>query len=131
MRLAKVITVDFDHTLRFENGKPNTQTIEQLRDEHPNNRIIIVTARQWCIESAQQIMEFGLEHDLYIDNIIHTDLLPKGPFCKAVGSIRHFDDCQRELKSCQEYGIDTVDCFRADVWAEMYPDPTIFNNWRY
>lgn len=127
--MSRIITVDFDHTLLFEDGiTPNMKTLEILWQEHMRDRIIIVTARRWSIDSAQQIHKFAKQHGFYWENVIHTDLRPKGPICRMFGSTKHFDDCPTELQSCRQMGIPVVDCFDGKKWAEMYPDP--HDDWR-
>jgi hypothetical protein len=117
-----IITVDFDHTLQFNDSQPNWGTLKKLRMNHGRDQIVIITSRQFSIASVQAIDKFVKEHFLNVSNIIHTNGALKGKFCKAVGSILHFDDCKSELKDVRDHGIETVDCFDPDAWAREFRD---------
>jgi len=111
-----VITIDFDHTLEFENGGPNMDTINILRNEHVGDTLIIITSRNFSLASMENITNFLEEHRIFVSNIIHTNGHPKVDFCKAMKSVKHFDDDEGELEMCEAVGIKGVNCFNKDIW---------------
>jgi acid phosphatase class B len=112
-----LITVDFDHTLQFNDGSPNDTTLQMLRMNHKGDQIVIVTSRSFSVGSVKAIQDFAKQHNLNVSNIIHTNGSLKGPICKAVNSQRHFDDCEADLDSVKEQGVDIVNCFDAQAWS--------------
>jgi hypothetical protein len=119
-----VITVDFDDTLEFGNGGTNEKTLEKLREFHKGDTIVIVTSRNFSKSSLENINNFLTEHNIFVSNIIHTNGKLKAEFCKAVGSVKHFDDCEEELEECAKIGIGTENCFDLEAWRESFREET-------
>jgi len=64
----KTITCDFDHTLQFENGKPNGRTLELLREFKA--QVIVISTRRNTPENVAEIEAFCDKNNLTISEIV-------------------------------------------------------------
>lgn len=111
------ITCDFDHTLCFENGKPNQRTLELLHSFEA--QVIVISTRRNTPENFSEIELFCNTNDLTISKIVLvSDEVEKLKQALLVKSDLHCDDSEEALLLFDKQGILTVDCFDRDVWAE-------------
>ena len=113
-----VITVDFDHTLAYENvsknggwifvGNGELLPIQKICDlviqkAKDGFEINIVTFRK--DEHIQEVRSFIKEYKLPITNIYNTDQKSKTPILKKLNSQLHIDDVLSVVISAEKAGI--------------------------
>jgi len=110
-----IITCDFDHTLKFETGEANQQTLDLLSAF--DARVIIISTRRDTDINRQEIVDFLKENNILI-TAIHLVKDEHQKLAKAieVGSSLHFDDSEEALQLFDNNGILTVNCFDKEVW---------------
>lgn len=112
--MKKIITIDFDDTLCFDNDqeKPNKKLIKQIKSINKKKyTIYIVTARNKEYDSIYadiSVKDFIKKYKLPIKKIYFTKGKLKGPFLKILNSSLHIDNDELEIKSCKECGIKTI-----------------------
>lgn len=113
---SDVVSFDFDDTLCWQDGTPNTKMIDILRSHHNNGyECVIVTARNlshedegWIRENEPQrttVQRFINTHSLPVKKVYFTDHAPKGPILSKLQVIRHYDDLEDELMSANLHGV--------------------------
>ena len=116
-----VVSFDFDgvlhtsmvsgtlHPINFtepDTWEPNYLMHDILRKEQENNRIIIVTARNtW---NKPEIEYFLKKYNLFVDEIITTDEMPKKSFLLSRNAIKHYDDNTDLPKELKGTGIEFI-----------------------
>lgn len=110
----KVITFDFDHTLKFEHGEPNQPIIDKFKELQKNNDVYIITTRY--SNKKNEVIEFVKDHNLKPKDIICTDGKDKIEFLKRLNSELHFDDDDKEIKDAKNVGINTINAFNQEEW---------------
>lgn len=114
----KIITCDFDHTLQFENGKPNKQTLKRLV-EFMSQVIIIISTRRNTPENVSEIEGFCAKNDLTVSEIVLvSNEVEKLNQAIVHQSDLHFDDSEEALLLFDKQGIPNIDCFDKEAWAE-------------
>ncbi|RTL00155.1 MAG: hypothetical protein EKK57_07860 [Proteobacteria bacterium] len=92
----KTITCDFDHTLQFENGKPNERTLELLRSFQA--QVIVISTRRNTPENMAEVEAFCNKNNLTISKIVLvSNEVEKLNQALAVQSDLHFDDSEEAL----------------------------------
>ena len=92
-----VITMDFDHNLKFEHGGSNMDTVKQYKKLQKDNTIYIVTTRDESAKSTKEIKDFLKKHHLTAKDILYTNGDDKKPTLDKLKSTWHFDDDHYEL----------------------------------
>jgi hypothetical protein len=119
-----VVTMDFDHNLKFEIGKPNLKTIEKYKELQNDYDVIIITTRIDSKKSREEIIDFLKTHGLLFKDIIHTNGELKLKEILKVGSRIHFDDDELEIEKIKKYNeengtnIKTEYTFDEKAWKE-------------
>jgi uncharacterized HAD superfamily protein len=116
--MPEIITVDFDHTLAYEDvskrgawiyiGNGNLLPIEPICDlikqkSREGFQIDIVTFRK--DEHMQEVRDFVSINNLPITNIYNTDQQSKTPILKQLSSVLHIDDNLSVVISAEKAGI--------------------------
>jgi len=108
-----MITCDFDHTLRFENGTPNRKTIAIL----DNRPFVIISTRKDTTENRDEIQAFVEENHLNCVNIfLVNDEREKAFVAMKLNSVCHFEDSDEAIKIFLRFGIPCVHCFDENQW---------------
>lgn len=108
-----IITCDFDHTLRFENGETNQTTLDLISTF--DAQIIIISTRK----DIQDILDFIVINGLTIKEIVLvSDEHEKLKVAKSFGTSCHFDDSDEALSLFDNQGILTVNCFNSEEWDQ-------------
>jgi len=121
-----VITMDFDHNLKFETGDPNLDTLKQFKELQNDYDIYIVTTRKKTPESVKEVSDFVKEHSLRIKDVIFTNGQMKLNTILKLESIMHFDDDEDEIEEIEDYNkknntsIKTVYTFNKEKWNEYF-----------
>jgi FMN phosphatase YigB (HAD superfamily) len=107
----KRISFDFDNTL-YDTfiAFPRLEIFEYLNNLAHNYKIIIVTARNSCEKYV--VEDFVKKYNLPISEIYFTNQQLKGPILKQLNVIQHIDDCQHQLESAKECGIEAISIFK-------------------
>ena len=110
-----IITCDFDHTLKFETGEVNQQTLDLLSAF--DAQVIIISTRKNTDVNLQEIVDFILQNNISVVGIhLVGDEHQKLAKAIEVGSTLHFDDSEEALQLFDNNGILTVNCFDKEVW---------------
>jgi hypothetical protein len=119
--MKKIVTIDFDHTLKFETGETNEPTIKQIK-ALSNCILFVVTSRMFSDESLTEIKLFLSEHEIEVEKIIHTNGNSKLEALISLKSELHFEDdiwaiedLKRDLPNIQ-----IVNCFNLKKWQEYF-----------
>ena len=116
-RPPRLVTVDFDHTLRFEHGGANEKTLARVAElAAAGAKVIVVTSRQDSPGSRDEIWSFLGEHGIQAEDVIHTNGEDKAPVLARLGSDLHIDDDPHEIAVCDDAGIPCEDAFDPDEW---------------
>lgn len=122
------VTFDFDRTMVRPVGvdgsymyyglEPNYPMIEKMKDYARRGYIVgIVTSRVERFEQedgsqinangepAVAVKDFIKEHNLPVSFVHFTNWARKTETLKAINSIKHYDDDEREIELCKENGI--------------------------
>jgi len=114
---SSIISFDFDDTLTqpiwdeedglwVNYGDPRPEIIEKVRElASEGHQIVIVTSRP--MTHIKWVKDFITKYNLPISKVHFTNGELKGPRLQELGVTRHYDDCPEELKSAEEYGIET------------------------
>jgi len=119
-----IVTMDFDHNLKFETGKPNISTIKQFKKLQEDYEMVIVTSRLETKNSIEEIKKFLEEYGLIAKRIIHTNKTDKLESIIQLESIMHFDDDENEIKRIKQFNeknntyIKTRYTFNESAWNE-------------
>jgi hydroxymethylpyrimidine pyrophosphatase-like HAD family hydrolase len=111
-----IATFDFDDTLCSEEGIPNLEIINLVKNYFKKGyKCYIVTARnkshdtkKWIKENNPKrvrILDFIKIFELPIEKIYYTNHELKGPILAKLGSKVHYDDHEDQIKSCKEHKI--------------------------
>lgn len=120
----QVVTMDFDHNLKFETGKPNEETIRKFKELQDDFDVYIVTTRNESQVSKREIVEFLNDNGLKVKEIIHTNGELKLKTIVDLNSEMHFDDDEKELEKIEQYNknneknIKTIYTFNEKAWKE-------------
>jgi hypothetical protein len=117
--LPKLITIDFDHTLKFEVGGPNMDTIDFINTLEGDIEFAIVTSRTESEESREEIFAFLKEFKIPFREVVFTNG-DKLQTLLAMKSDLHLDDDLFELQSCKKAGIETRLCYNKEKWDEHF-----------
>ena len=109
-----VVTVDFDHTLKFETGVPNLATINRVKGLS-GAEVHIVTSRDESEESREEISAFLAEHGIPHQGVHFTNGKDKAPTLARLGSELHFDDDFNEGIECGKAGIPWIFVYDKDM----------------
>jgi len=108
-----MITCDFDHTLKFETGEVNQNTIDLLS----GSQVIIISTRRKTDANLQEIVNFILQNNISVVGIhLVGDEHQKLAKAIEVGSTLHFDDSEEALQLFDNNDILTVNCFNKEAW---------------
>ena len=113
---SDVVSFDFDDTLCWQDGTPNTKMMRILKSPHDNGyECIIVTSRNlshedesWIKENEPQrtpVQQFIQAHGLPVKKVYFTDHAPKGPILSKLQVVKHYDDKDDELRSANMHGV--------------------------
>ena len=125
-----IVTTDFDHTLLFEIGGVNHETLNLIslhKLAHPEIELIVISSRYDTEENKEEIREFCRKNDLEIVAIILTGEKDKFPFLKTAKSEIHFEDDVIEISMinsaarAEGYEIEVVRCLNMEKW-QAYQD---------
>lgn len=110
-----IITCDFDHTLRFETGEVNQQTLDLLSAF--DAQIIIISTRRDTDINRQEIVDFLTEHNI-LTTAIHLVRDEHQKLAKAieVNSTLHLEDSDEAIKLFDKAGKFVVNCFDKEAW---------------
>jgi len=113
------ISFDFDNTLIqlewSEDGfqkviGPRMDIIAKMHDYHAKGYdVIIVTSRMDSV--MQEVYDFVSEYGLPVSSIHNTNGKLKGRLLQSLNVIKHFDDCDDEIREAREYNIDAEKVF--------------------
>jgi hypothetical protein len=109
-----VVTVDFDHTLKFETGTPNLATIDRVK-ALSGAEVHIVTSRDESEGSRAEIDSFLAEHRIPHQGVHFTNGKDKAQTLLRLGSELHFDDDFNEGIECGKAGIPWVFVYDKEV----------------
>lgn len=120
-----VVTMDFDHNLKFETGKPNKKIIKIFKELQKEYDVYIVTSRLDTLSNKREMEEFAREQGLKPKGILSSGG-GKDKVSKVVelGAIAHYDDDDYELEKIEIYNkehgtnIKTINTFNKDAWEE-------------
>ena len=118
-----VVTIDFDHTLKFETGKPNMKTVSMVKklQSDPNNELFVVTSRKGTSAERREIDKFLKKHGIIVRDVVFTKGRDKVNTLMNMNSTLHFDDDSDELKQIKAKGISVIDTFNKREW-DLYVD---------
>ena len=111
--MKKLITIDFDDTLCFDNdiNKPNQKLIDYIFKMHDKDyRFLIVTARNReynNLYAKTDIYDFLEKYNLPITKVVYTNGNLKGKTLKGLKSVLHIDNDLEQIDSCKEAGVKT------------------------
>lgn len=109
-------TSDFDHTLLFEDGTPNINTIKELGSDE----FTIITTRTGTAKNFNEIVSFVHEHALNCINIWFVpDEQTKVELIIRLGSSMHFEDCELTIRLLNQRNVNVNNCFDNDKWQEL------------
>ena len=117
--MPKLITIDFDHTLKFEVGGPNMDTIDFINTLEGDIEFAIVTSRTESEESREEIFAFLKEFKIPFREVVFTNG-DKLQTLLAMKSDLHLDDDLFELQDCKKAGIETRLCYNKEKWDEHF-----------
>lgn len=113
-----MFTCDFDHTLCFEDGEANFETLALL--ESLGVPFTIITTRKPMSENVDQVFTFIHEHGLDCDTAFFVkDEQEKLQMAVVIGSTLHFEDSTEAIELFKEARIPVVDCFNAHKWSQL------------
>lgn len=98
----KTISFDFDVTLRFPTGEPNTTILKILKEKMNRNNIIILTTRKETKDNYNQITEFLKSENIDPVPIHFTNGDWKWKWIKSLKILEHWDDDTVELNAIKE-----------------------------
>ena len=109
---SKIVSFDFDETLRFFDGFPNKKTIKKLKEHHKlGDTIFVVTSRKDTPKNRNFVKDFLKDQGiLSIIKEIHLVGNLKAPFLKKMKVEHHYDDSleEIELASSDKFKIKTT-----------------------
>lgn len=109
---SKIVSFDFDETLRFFNGLPNKETIKKLKEHHKlGDTIFVVTSRKETPKNRSFVTDFLKDQKILpLIKEIHLVGDLKAPFLKKMKVTHHYDDSleEIELASSFKYKIKTT-----------------------
>jgi acid phosphatase class B len=109
---SKIVSFDFDETLRFFDGLPNKETIKSLKHHHKlGDTIFVVTSRKETPKNRDFILGFLKEQKILpLIKEVHLVGGLKAPFLKKMNVAHHYDDSMEEtdLASSKKFNIKTT-----------------------
>ena len=111
--MKKLITIDFDDTLCFDNDidKPNQKLLDYIFKMHDKGyRFLIVTARNREYNNfyaKTDIYDFLEKYNLPITKVVYTNGNLKGKTLKSLKSVFHIDNDLEQIDSCKKAGVET------------------------
>lgn len=159
MKGNKTVSFDFDSTLNLirhdekwgmvDDG-PNLEMLKKLKQHKQNGDVVlIVTARteknegyfNYGLEKgdpgyAGTVKEFVSVHNLPVDKIYFTNGQLKAKTLLDLGVELHYDDDDREVKACQDVGIDVIHIVDGEITddnksLQEYIDKEISLKWNF
>lgn len=121
----KIVSFDFDWTLKFPNGTPVKKSVKLLKWLLKHNRkVYIVTSREDDKFSRDEINDFIKEQDIVgLAGVFFTDGNLKCGTLHRLGVQHHFDDDAEELDWCHRDGIKGHQVWSAlheEIWKRFY-----------
>lgn len=115
-----VVTMDFDHNLKFETGKPNQKIVEEFKQLQNEFDVYIVTSRMKTLGSQKEIEQFSEQFGLKPKGIIHIGSKNKADVILQLGSVKHYDDDEKQLNAIKQMNenIELVNTFDESAWKE-------------
>lgn len=112
-----VVTIDFDHTLLFEDGETNFHTLKLLSLFNGCTKIILTTRKQ-SDENVREIKNFCQKNGLFVSLICFVpDEAAKLEKALELQSFCHFDDSEEARGFFNKTNIFFVFTLNSTKWA--------------
>jgi predicted transcriptional regulator len=113
-----VVTVDFDHTLKLEIGRPNTEMVDIYKELQKDHDMYIVSSRYNTDSSREEIENFLKTNELEVKDIflVGND---ENKVAKVVEleAIAHYDDEEEKVINKLPQGVGHH-IWDQDAWDE-------------